>query len=378
MSNHFKSLPLQFQHWFKESTPHHFPVEEIAECIQKRSDKTDPDHVEVLRMALGSKTPIDPISIFMVEGKAVLVDGNHRLAAAKELERKTISAHVYKGRTMEDAHIFARWKNNQNGKGLLPQDKAAGIQELLADERYRPLFIEEYRVRPKILAQLAGVSLSTARSHLEPTAKKLRDRRDATILQRRAEGLSDKKIAEEVGFSEQAVRDRRKVLEAGDGNARTQRSEPPESVMGETGAQSESARGLSLESIMVEAGEVQRPPEGPTPSRGEPDLPAPIVEEKKAGATSDHTSVVEDILRQTIQYAGIGLQNVVNTPHMFQEVIEFLRDNPSAHGRLETAKVFIGQLMWMVEKELPEQAKQVDKTLRKAVFEHSQSQRQTK
>ncbi|WP_288130370.1 ParB/RepB/Spo0J family partition protein [Microbulbifer sp.] len=208
------SLVQRFTEWERSADRELLPIDVIVKEHQKRVAGTDPAHVEEIAAAIRSGAKLPPVAVFLFEcpetGRAYgfLADGYHRVEAAGLLGHTKVGALVFRGRTEQDFHLYARWKNNANGKALSAKDAAAGIEEVLADPELSTECTSRYSVDFSTLAALVGVSETTARKYGKPFAAKLRAQRDEDILRAHGEGLSFRQIKERFGneFDEKTAR----------------------------------------------------------------------------------------------------------------------------------------------------------------------------
>ena len=208
------SLVQRFTEWERSADRELLPTDVIVKEHQKRVAGTDPAHVEEIAAAIRSGAKLPPVAVFLFEcpetGRAYgfLADGYHRVEAARLLGHTKVGALVFRGRTEQDFHLYARWKNNANGKALSAKDAAAGIEEVLADPELSTECTSRYSVDFSTLAALVGVSETTARKYGKPFAAKLRTQRDEDILRAYSEGLTFRQISEKFGneFDEKTAR----------------------------------------------------------------------------------------------------------------------------------------------------------------------------
>ncbi|MBS3182347.1 ParB N-terminal domain-containing protein [Leucobacter manosquensis] len=91
--------------------------------IRKRQREIDPKHVEILRQSVRETgKQIVPIALSeQASGALVLIDGAHRLEAAKKDDRDTIRAEIYTNLT-EDLEGLLELRTNRERKNLTPAE----------------------------------------------------------------------------------------------------------------------------------------------------------------------------------------------------------------------------------------------------------------
>lgn len=116
---------------------HNFPVENVRERqdYQVRAGGLSAQHVNALARAMDSDGDLEPIKIAKVGKAHYVVDGFHRLAAARKLRWSTISANVAT-MSAEEARDFALLSNTKHGKRLGRHDKARLFEQYLAQAKH--------------------------------------------------------------------------------------------------------------------------------------------------------------------------------------------------------------------------------------------------
>ncbi len=100
----------------------------IDESLQPRVDGLDSDHVRTLMEAADSWPPL---AVVTRADHYLLVDGFHRLAAAQNLGRETVSVEVVAGPADGDLHALAFYLNSRHGRPLSLADRRAFAARLL-------------------------------------------------------------------------------------------------------------------------------------------------------------------------------------------------------------------------------------------------------
>ena len=110
---------------------------EIVEdhSLQIRED-IDGSMVDKYQALMKSNGPLGSLDVFSTgNGKYLLADGWHRLAAAKALGWPEIKCNVRKG-GRRDAVLFAAGANAEHGRPLNRQEKTTAVEKLLEDEEW--------------------------------------------------------------------------------------------------------------------------------------------------------------------------------------------------------------------------------------------------
>jgi ParB-like chromosome segregation protein Spo0J len=196
------------------------PVDKLRFGLSPRMEETDPDHVAALAEVLGDVPPI------LVQASTMrVIDGVHRVLAARSVGQKTIRAVLFEGDETA-AHIEAVHRNVKHGKPLtLAEREAAAFKfiELVPEWSDRRIAIVS-GISPKTVARLrerATVDSAQMRARVG------RDGRvravDASEVRRRVvEALradpeaSNRAIARRAGASQATVRDVRERLARGE------------------------------------------------------------------------------------------------------------------------------------------------------------------
>lgn len=144
-------------------TATHIPLDRITTdpAVQPRVEGVDPDHVRVLQEAPHAWSPL---VVVQREDHYLVVDGSHRLEAARQLGRTSVTCEVRPESDDCDLTALAFALNRDHGKPLTLADRKAEAERLLrhaADHSDRQI------------AALAGLSDKTVgkiRSELQRTA----------------------------------------------------------------------------------------------------------------------------------------------------------------------------------------------------------------
>jgi ParB-like chromosome segregation protein Spo0J len=100
----------------------------ILRELQPRTTGLDPEHVAALKESIEY---FPPITVIERDGQLVLVDGQHRVAAAQELGLTRISARIIASPEDGDLHSLAFTLNALHGRPLTLPDRRAEAARLL-------------------------------------------------------------------------------------------------------------------------------------------------------------------------------------------------------------------------------------------------------
>jgi len=102
------------------------------ESIQIR-EEIDLSLVDTYRILMKSNGPLALLDVFKIGVEIFVVDGFHRLEAARELGWKEIECEVHEG-DRRDAVLFAAGANASHGQPLSRSEKTRAVETLLEDE----------------------------------------------------------------------------------------------------------------------------------------------------------------------------------------------------------------------------------------------------
>lgn len=106
----------------------------ISSLVQDKrfQARTSLNDAVVQRYALNyqNNAPFPPVKVAMVKGAAVLVDGWHRVAALKSINRTTVEAEVFKA-TQSDAVWMAMMANLSHGLPLKTRERTSALRKAL-------------------------------------------------------------------------------------------------------------------------------------------------------------------------------------------------------------------------------------------------------
>ncbi|NRQ31697.1 ParB N-terminal domain-containing protein [Nonomuraea sp. NN258] len=191
-------------------------LERLSGAFSPRIAGENPEHLEALLSAQGQ---IPPILVHFPSMR--VIDGLHRLSAARLRGQRTIAARFFEG-SEADAFVLAVRMNIEHGLPLTLADRRRAARRIIGSH-------PEWSDR--MVASAAGVSAGTVAdlrgSRMEGEARIGRDgrvrpldgtaeRRQAAELIRSDPTLSLRQIARKVGLSPETVRDVRGRLERGE------------------------------------------------------------------------------------------------------------------------------------------------------------------
>ncbi len=94
------------------------PVEKIVGSVgryhdfdgQFRSKKDhEPRKLKLIKAALREKKSLPPVDLYKIKDEYYVLDGNHRVAAARQLQHPTIEAHIVE--YLPSIHTLENWMN---------------------------------------------------------------------------------------------------------------------------------------------------------------------------------------------------------------------------------------------------------------------------
>lgn len=117
--------------------PHNLAVEDVRERdeYQVRAGGVSPHHVRVLARAMDCEGDLEPIKVAKIGRAHWVVDGFHRLAAARKLGWSHIAASVA---TMSagEAQGYSLLSNTKHGKGLSRHDKTRLFEQYVEQGKH--------------------------------------------------------------------------------------------------------------------------------------------------------------------------------------------------------------------------------------------------
>jgi ParB-like chromosome segregation protein Spo0J len=199
---------------------HEVEIDKLHFGLSPRNCEQDPEHVVVLAGILSTLPPITVHAPSML-----VIDGVHRVLAARSVGRKTIPAVFFHG-TETDAALQAIYFNVAHGKPLTFAEREAAASKVL---RMHPTWSDRRiaticGVSPKTVARLRTESMDVGAETRGRVGRdgKMRAVDPVAVRERIAEALranpnaSNRSIAAENGTSHRTVRDVRERLERGD------------------------------------------------------------------------------------------------------------------------------------------------------------------
>lgn len=135
---------------------------EVDPSLQPRVSGTDPDHVRVLEEAHGGWPPL---KVVWQDGRYLLIDGFHRLEAARNLGLEDVPVEVFQAPEDGDLRALAFSLNASHGRPLSLDDRRAFAERLL---RNRPHLADREIGRR---CGLSGNTVGAIRGRLEESAQ---------------------------------------------------------------------------------------------------------------------------------------------------------------------------------------------------------------
>jgi ParB-like chromosome segregation protein Spo0J len=196
------------------------PVDQLRFGLSPRTEATDPQHVAALAEVLSDVPPI------LVQASTLrVIDGVHRVLAARSVGRTTIRAVIFEGDETA-AHIEAVHRNVRHGKPLTLAEREAAASkflELVPEWSDRRIAIVS-GISPKTVARLrerATVDSAQLRARVGRDGR-VRSVDSSEVRRLVVEALradpeaSSRAIARRTGASQGTVRDVRERLERGE------------------------------------------------------------------------------------------------------------------------------------------------------------------
>jgi|GEM_PF-3394729 len=196
--------------WSAFTTNEVMALDDIYTGLQMRADGTDKATVDDYVAKLEAGVTFPPLDVFVVEtyeGGAdfILTDGYHRYYAMKEAGFETTAVRCFRGRTIEEAEMYASFANVKNGKSATSEDITRAIGRLLCLEGAQEKFVVKAKLDITSIAAWVGVTEKAARNHTVDLRKHVELMRDSKIDLLKYEGLSNRAIAAEMGCDHKTV-----------------------------------------------------------------------------------------------------------------------------------------------------------------------------
>lgn len=226
-----------------------YAVARLRLTLSARLTPRDRDHIAALAACFDDLPPI-----VVLEPGRVVVDGLHRVMAARQLGRETIDGVAFTG-TADDAYVEAVRANVTHGKALTLEERRAAVRRILgthpdwSDRRVARVCglashtVAEERHRTRSGSPVAGVRVGAdgrARP-VDPAAGRLRV---AELLAGRPD-LSLRRLAAEAGTSQATALDVRRRVASGAGPL------PPRLQVGRTASASPAREDLASDAALT-------------------------------------------------------------------------------------------------------------------------------
>lgn len=191
--------------WLSKATQRDVALIDIDndENGQVRIEGTEKSTVERYAEDMQDGATFAPVDLALVDGKHIVLDGFHRVAAARLAELKAIPANVVEGLTDEQIFTWRSTSNWQHGKQLSNADKSKICHDLI--ERHLDKFIENYKIDYEGFAKYFGFGVGTVRKAAKGKAEKLTRERDDQFFFRLMRGESAASIGKDMGCSKNTV-----------------------------------------------------------------------------------------------------------------------------------------------------------------------------
>jgi len=175
----------------------------IEDKKQMRVDGTDQDTVERYAEDIIRGDELPPVTLAKQEGKYVLLDGYHRVEAARLAGKSSVIALVVSGLSEKELDIFRLTSNLQHGKVASNKDRAESCKQLL-NESFDD-FVDGYRFDMNAFADYYGFGLSTVKKHSKFRRSVLQNQRDIKVVCLSVQGKTASVIGEELGITRKTV-----------------------------------------------------------------------------------------------------------------------------------------------------------------------------
>lgn len=190
-------------------------LDEIDHCMQMRVKGTDQELVEDYAAKLENGADLGRLRVFVVDMLGVetnvLVDGYHRSGAHKLRGTEEVECVVYRGRTPQEAKLYAMFANVANGRGASNEDIRSALGHLLSEVTIRERFVTGSKLDVAELAKFTGFSLASVKRHTVEFRENLEATRDAQIEVMTEQGVAKSEIAKELGVATSTVGNQRAI-----------------------------------------------------------------------------------------------------------------------------------------------------------------------
>jgi uncharacterized ParB-like nuclease family protein len=196
--------------WEASTTNEVLAIEDVDDTMQMRVKGTDAERVDDYTAKLENGVTFPPLDIFVLESPLegevfVLANGYHRLYAMQKASFDTVEARVFRGRSWDEARLYAAFANARNGKESSNEDIDKAIGMLLSVAGAKDRFVINNKLDTKSIAKWVGVTKRTVEQLTGDLREHIETVRDTAIAIGKEEGLSNRAIAEEVGCDHKTV-----------------------------------------------------------------------------------------------------------------------------------------------------------------------------
>jgi uncharacterized ParB-like nuclease family protein len=196
--------------WESFTTNEVLSIEDVDDTMQMRVKGTDAERVDDYTAKLENGVTFPPLDIFVLESPLegetfVLANGYHRLYAMQNAGFDTVQARVFRGRSWDEARLYAAFANARNGKQSSNEDITKAIGMLLNVDGAKDKFVIKNKLDTKSIAKWVGVTERSVRELTVELRGHIESVRDAAITIGKEEGLSNRAVAEEVGCNPSTV-----------------------------------------------------------------------------------------------------------------------------------------------------------------------------
>ncbi|MCR8923186.1 ParB/RepB/Spo0J family partition protein [Dasania sp. GY-MA-18] len=202
-----KKLIDKKEEWLSNSTMSKLKLDLINDDDknQMRPDGTDYTLVEEYaeKMAKGVKFP--PVVVAKREDGYFVLDGFHRIRAAKKNNTEEIDAQIIEGLTIDNCILFATTSNMDHGKAISNKEKSINCKKLLSV--YFNDHVENYNFNAQAFADNFGFGKSMVYKNAEQYKKDLEVKRKIAFFDLYSSGKSLTAIGEQCGFSRKKAGD---------------------------------------------------------------------------------------------------------------------------------------------------------------------------
>ncbi len=203
-----KTFEQQKAKWVADAETVDIPLKSIddTESNQMRADGTDEvtvaQYAEI--MSLNDKS-FPPVILGFHNDNYIILDGFHRVGAAKQLNRTSIEAKVLKELSLSQCRQFAMTSNLRHGKPASNKDKAQNCKRLLANHFAE--YVDNYDFKAEHFYKYFGFSKTLVYDLSKARRDILRASRDIRAIHLKRAGRRMEAIGQDIGTSRKGVTD---------------------------------------------------------------------------------------------------------------------------------------------------------------------------